>query len=179
MALIEALDLARTAPTTTQTTTQTPTLVSIQNTLDLLFRLTVQQNTLIKYNHDESVKHHKTLARRLDNLEKSQSISLEKTNSVYNITMDSRRLQRKLRRIKLLAKDIKENPASKLEDVAWDIGVIKAKLPKKFRTVKNKIDSCEAKLTEIAEHSQIAAQYADYRQNLEDAKADFLVRQNT
>lgn len=164
---MDALDLATPIP-------KTP--VPPEDALDLLLKLSVQQTQLIKsQNHN--------LLARFELVEQRQTYLYDKLNDFNNCTMGDKQLKRKLRRIKYL---IKENPdiqnvKSSLVDIEYTLRDMRSEgeFTVEIEKLREQIAEISEKLTEIADHAQVAAQYADYRQSLEDAKADFLVRQNT
>ena len=171
MASLRALDLATPIPNP-----QLGTLIhetSTVNTLDLLLKLSIQQTQLIKRQNANVFKR----------LEQMQHQSNEKLDFLTSNVMSFQRLKRKLHRIKCLIKDTEDSStiSSKLEQFGDCLRDMKSEVEVnvELETIKRQIRALDNKLSEIADHAQIAAQYADYRQSLEDAKADFLVRQNT
>lgn len=52
-------------------------------------------------------------------------------------------------------------------------------LHRDIQELRSEVASLSSKLSRIDENAKISAEYAEYRSGLEDAKADFAVRQNT
>lgn len=152
MASLEYLDLAkiRNQPNSSD---------SSSITLDIILGLLIQQSQKRQIDHNILVER------------------LERCENKLETALDQRKFHRKLRKIKYLIKDDDhgKTAVSKLEDLSRDLDNTRDKL----RDLEEQLITQEQKLQEIADNAQVSAQYADYRQSVEDAKADFLVRQNS